>query len=94
MFYNFLFTKSKYHEFGINFSYKIDLLKLDRLASRMIKNCDVWKANWLKVKEEIAPELRQRVKNDFDRLCAGMSEEEIQMFINKVKELKELKENE
>jgi hypothetical protein len=60
----------------------------------MIKNCDVWKANWLKVKEEIAPELRQRIKNDFDRLCAGMSEEEIQMFINKVKELKELKENE
>ena len=89
MLYNFLFTKSKYQEFGINFSYKIDLLKLDRLASRMIKKCDVWKANWLKVKEEIAPEIHQRFKNEVDRMCAGMSEEEMQMFINKLKELKE-----
>lgn len=94
MFYNFLFTKSKYQEFGINFSYKIDLLKLDRLARRMIKNCDRWKTNWMKVREEIAPELRQRMRNEMDRICADMTEEEIQMFINKVKELKELKEKE
>jgi hypothetical protein len=57
MFYNFLFTKSKYQEFGINFSYKIDLLKLDQLAGRMIENCDRWKTNWMRVREEIAPEV-------------------------------------
>lgn len=94
MFYNFLFTKSKYQEFGINFSYKIDLLKLDRLAKRMIENCDRWKTNWVKVREEIAPEIKQRLQNDMDRICAGMTEEEIQMLINEVKKLKELKENE
>lgn len=94
MFYNFLFTKSKYQEFGINFSYKIDLFKLDQLAARMINNCDRWKANWIRVREEIAPEIHNRLEDKLNRMCANMTEEEIQMFIDKVKELKKLKENE
>lgn len=88
MLYNFLFEKEKYQKFGVNFSYKINVLKLDQLALRMIKKCELWKANWIKVREEIAPEVHRQFKLKVDSLCADMTKEEIQMFIDKIKELK------
>lgn len=87
--YKFLFSNSKHNLFGVNFSYKIDLLKLDRLAVKMINKCDRWKANWLQVREEIAPEIKERLKREFDSVCRGLSEEEIQMLLDKLKTLKE-----
>lgn len=87
--YKFLFSNKKHNLFGVNFSYKIDLLKLDRLARKMIDNCDRWKANWLKVREEISPEIQERLKRDFECACRGFSEQEIQMLLDKLKTLKE-----
>jgi hypothetical protein len=89
MLYDFLFSKNKYQDYGINFGYKISVVKLQQLARRMIKNCDRWKANWEKVLEEIEPEVQKHFNNTVDRLCKDLSDEEIKILISKIKQLKE-----
>lgn len=94
MIYEFLFSKNKYQTYGINFGYKMSIVKLNQLAHRMIKNCDRWKANWEKVLEEITPEVQKQLKIEIDNIRRKLSEEEFNIFIEKVKQLKKEKENE
>ena len=94
MIYEFLFSKNKYQTYGINFGYKMSIVKLNQLAHRMIKNCDRWKKKKKKVLEEITPEVQKQLKIEIDNIRRKLSEEEFNIFIEKVKQLKKEKENE